>query len=68
MRTDKATMQSPCIKICEINEDSGLCIGCGRSRAEIARWTSYSDADRQRIMLALPERLKDQLNRPQLRD
>ena len=30
-------MDSPCIKICEIDEGRGLCLGCGRTRAEIAR-------------------------------
>ncbi|MGZ9410804.1 MAG: DUF1289 domain-containing protein [Methylocystis sp.] len=30
-------VDSPCIKICELNGD-GVCVGCGRTRAEIAGW------------------------------
>lgn len=52
-------MDSPCIKICEIDEGRGLCLGCGRTRAEIARWTSYSDSERRTIMTTLAQRLAD---------
>lgn len=51
-------MESPCINICSIDEARGLCTGCGRTRAEIARWTSYTDAERRRIMMELPRRLQ----------
>ena len=50
-------MISPCIKLCAIDRDTGLCAGCGRTLAEIAGWASYSEAERRRIMAALPERL-----------
>lgn len=52
-------MDSPCIKICAIDESRGLCLGCGRTRAEIARWTSYSDSQRRDIMMTLAQRLAD---------
>ncbi len=42
-------VQSPCVKICELNED-GVCVGCGRDRAEIAGWTGMSEADRSVIV------------------
>ncbi|PPC99798.1 MAG: DUF1289 domain-containing protein [Hyphomicrobium sp.] len=51
-------MESPCINICSIDEARGLCTGCGRTRAEIARWTSFTDAERRRIMMELPRRLQ----------
>ncbi len=51
------TIETPCDKICTVDPASGLCIGCGRSLAEIARWTAYSDAERARIMAELPQRL-----------
>ena len=47
---------SPCTKVCVIDGPSGLCAGCGRSLDEIGRWLSYSDAERQAIMAALPAR------------
>jgi predicted Fe-S protein YdhL (DUF1289 family) len=53
----KTAMESPCEKICIVDPPSGLCRGCGRSLAEIARWTAYSDNERARIMAELPQRL-----------
>lgn len=49
-------IDSPCVKICVIHEDSGLCIGCHRSRDEIASWSRLSPAKRGEIMAALPAR------------
>ncbi len=50
-------ISSPCIKVCTIDPSAGLCAGCGRSLAEIARWTSLSNTERERIMAELPQRL-----------
>ena len=50
-------METPCVKICLIDESNGLCSGCGRSRREIGGWTSFTHAERSRIMSELPERL-----------
>ncbi|WP_017931317.1 DUF1289 domain-containing protein [Robiginitomaculum antarcticum] len=52
-----APIASPCALICTLDLKSELCFGCGRSRAEIARWTRYSDAERAAIMTALPARM-----------
>jgi uncharacterized protein len=52
-----AQMESPCTKVCTIDETTGLCAGCGRTRGEIASWTSLSSAERRAIMAALPQRL-----------
>lgn len=49
-------MESPCVKVCVIDADSGLCAGCYRSIEEIARWAAMTDAERQRIMLSLSDR------------
>ncbi|WP_337269832.1 DUF1289 domain-containing protein [Oryzifoliimicrobium ureilyticus] len=43
-------MLTPCIQICSIQPETGLCIGCKRSLSEIAAWSSYSDLERQHIM------------------
>ena len=51
-------MQSPCIKVCTIDPASRLCQGCGRTLDEIARWGGLGDAERARIMAALPERMR----------
>jgi uncharacterized protein len=36
---------------------SRICIGCGRSLDEIARWAALSEAERLAIMARLPARL-----------
>lgn len=50
-------ISTPCIKVCAVSGQTGLCIGCGRSLNEIARWASLSEAERQTIMAALPARM-----------
>jgi predicted Fe-S protein YdhL (DUF1289 family) len=52
-----AAIETPCDKICILDDALGLCRGCGRSLDEIARWTTYSDAERARVMAQLPQRL-----------
>jgi predicted Fe-S protein YdhL (DUF1289 family) len=36
-------MKSPCNKVCKIEKTSGLCIGCLRTKEEIAGWPSMTD-------------------------
>jgi len=50
-------IKSPCILVCVIDDKTGYCFGCGRTRDEVAAWTQYSDAERDRIMAELPARL-----------
>lgn len=50
-------MESPCVKICTYEAGTGLCLGCGRTLAEIAGWASFTDAERRRILEELPARL-----------
>lgn len=52
-----AAIETPCEKICIVDDASGLCRGCGRSLNEIASWSSYSNAERARVMAELPQRL-----------
>ena len=49
-------MESPCINICVLDPDRGLCRGCYRSLDEIARWGMFSAAERTRIMETLEAR------------
>ncbi len=42
---------SPCVKVCVVDPVSELCIGCGRTLAEIAAWRDL-DAEAQRAILA----------------
>jgi uncharacterized protein len=50
-------MESPCVNICVMNEVTGMCTGCGRTRQEIASWSSITNTDRRRIMAELPRRM-----------
>ncbi len=45
-------MLTPCIGVCEINAVNE-CSGCHRSLAEIAAWSSMTDAARAQIMARL---------------
>jgi uncharacterized protein len=49
-------MDSPCIDVCEINPETGLCEGCARSLDEIAVWGSLSSTERRRVMSQLAAR------------
>jgi hypothetical protein len=50
-------IESPCTQVCVVHPARKLCIGCGRSLDEIARWIDFDDAERRRIMAELPARL-----------
>ncbi|PWC27945.1 DUF1289 domain-containing protein [Teichococcus aestuarii] len=49
-------MERPCIKVCELDEDTGWCLGCGMTKPERKAWKrmpGYRDA----ILENLPARL-----------
>ena len=48
---------SPCVLICSMERESGLCFGCGRSAQEIASWTLKSREERAEVLKELPARL-----------
>jgi uncharacterized protein len=35
---EELTVESPCINVCQMDEKSGLCIGCYRNIEEIQGW------------------------------
>jgi len=47
---------TPCIKLCIVDGESGLCMGCFRSLAEVGRWGRMSDDERAEIMGGLADR------------
>ena len=51
-------MISPCVRLCTLDPQRGLCVGCGRTLSEIAAWTRMSEDERQAIVAKLPERLR----------
>ena len=50
-------MSTPCIGVCTIEPRSGLCLGCGRTLPEVARWGRISEEERLAIMTTLSARL-----------
>ncbi len=50
-------IKTPCNRVCVLHPTLRLCIGCGRSLDEIARWIELTDAARAEIMAQLPARL-----------
>ncbi len=49
---------TPCVKICVVDPLSGLCIGCGRTVAEISLWPEMGDAQKRGVMRELPARME----------
>ncbi|MCP5365816.1 MAG: DUF1289 domain-containing protein [Hyphomicrobiales bacterium] len=50
-------VRSPCIKVCQLDPESGLCRGCLRTADEIARWGSATNPERQDILRRVEDRL-----------
>jgi uncharacterized protein len=56
---------TPCINVCVIDSLSALCIGCGRTAAEIAAWAGMSETERIAVMAGLDQRLAQARSRAQ---
>lgn len=50
---------SPCVNVCVIDADTGWCMGCGRTGAEIGDWMAMSAPDKRDLLMRLPARLDD---------
>ena len=50
---------SPCIGVCELDEESGRCTGCLRTLAEIGAWREAGGTERLAIMARLKERRRE---------
>jgi predicted Fe-S protein YdhL (DUF1289 family) len=48
--------QSPCIRVCVLDEARRQCTGCRRTTDEIASWWAMSDAQKRAVLAQLPER------------
>lgn len=44
---------SPCISVCRLDPATQICVGCGRTIAEIACWPNLNDSERKAIMRRL---------------
>ena len=50
---------TPCINVCVLDPLSALCIGCGRTAAEITAWSTMSEPERIAVMAGLGQRLTE---------
>ena len=51
-------ISTPCIRVCSLDAEVGLCAGCGRTAEEIAGWLRLSEEDRLRITAELEDRMR----------
>jgi predicted Fe-S protein YdhL (DUF1289 family) len=51
-------IDTPCVNVCVVDPENGFCIGCGRTRSEIAGWIAMSAAERREVMAGLPSRVE----------
>ena len=49
-------LASPCINICQMDKQSGLCLGCLRTIEEITVWSHTDDSTRSKILAAVETR------------
>jgi predicted Fe-S protein YdhL (DUF1289 family) len=49
--------ETPCIAVCLMDPKTNLCLGCGRTLPEIARWGRMESSERLSIMSTLPQRM-----------
>jgi uncharacterized protein len=47
---------SPCINVCQMNPETGLCMGCLRTLDEIAGWLDFSDARKREVLAQIAAR------------
>lgn len=59
-----SVIESPCILVCAIDDRTGYCFGCGRTRSEIAEWLVMGAEQRRLVMASLPARLETVERKP----
>lgn len=47
---------SPCVNVCQMSPEIGLCSGCLRTLDEISRWSVMHDEERAQVIAATAER------------
>ena len=53
---DAPDVASPCVSVCEMDQQTGLCSGCYRTLEEIATWSRIPNQTRWEIVQSLRER------------
>jgi predicted Fe-S protein YdhL (DUF1289 family) len=51
------TVPSPCMSVCQMDDETALCQGCLRTLDEIGRWGNADNASRRMIWQAIEARV-----------
>ncbi len=54
---DLQDVSSPCMSVCQMDEASGLCVGCLRTLDEIAQWGNADAAFKRGVWTSIEARL-----------
>ena len=54
-------VKSPCINICTINSNSGLCIGCNRTQKELNNWVTLGFLEKKQVLERIQSRNQKKL-------
>jgi predicted Fe-S protein YdhL (DUF1289 family) len=49
-------LPSPCIRICHMSTQTGLCVGCLRTMDEITCWANATDDVKRKVWAAIEQR------------
>ncbi|MEL6648745.1 MAG: DUF1289 domain-containing protein [Pseudomonadota bacterium] len=49
-------VESPCIRLCVVHPEAGICTGCYRTLDEIRDWSVMTSAKRREVMDSLSDR------------
>ena len=55
-KPDASKVPSPCISVCQMDALDEVCVGCYRTRAEIAAWGSLDQGDQILLLDILRDR------------
>ena len=56
MSSKPSEVPSPCVNVCQMDPQTGLCRGCLRTLAEIADWMDYTVSEKLEVLGRLDER------------
>jgi len=54
-------IETPCIGVCTIDDNNGLCMGCYRSLEEIQNWWDMTDEQRTQVTEQLQQRMQENI-------
>jgi uncharacterized protein len=54
--TDTGKVPSPCISLCKMNPQTGLCDGCFRTIDEIATWSTATEEMKRQVWVEIKRR------------